>query len=538
MELVDEVIARRAAREPISDDERDGLLSLQQRRLRDVIGYLRAAQQRSGWAAHRTTGGLVLGLGNRASEKLVEGLSPADRHRIRYLTIEAVFDGYALASVMTDVRPAGQGKAFQRAADASRFEGKVTMAGEALLAGPLAASATAIVDGWVASLPEPLVVAGRRAVANGLAAGILAFVHEHGVDHAAFAGLVTREKRIKEPPARHVELPADLVAEVLAAPDDDAPRLVLADWLAAQGDPRGELIHIQCALGRAVVGAQARHHVGAAKDVPFESRVELEAREQKLIKKHEATWLAPFRKHIREWTWRRGFVEHVIADAAAFVDGLEGGLREVPLASAKLTGYMPALEARFQAAWHPTLGRIDFSRNRLSGRTVHVLSAPLFTAAHTIDLWGNPLGDDLRRVDFGATPRLRKLRLSHCEVTVEGVTGLAAQAWWRHLTHLDLSGNSELDDEVIAAIATIPSLRWLDVGGTSITDAGAATLAAAWMPELAMLAISGTQISGIGARKLIDGLPLRALHAFHDLGDATEALIRERFGDPMPREAF
>jgi uncharacterized protein (TIGR02996 family) len=41
-----------------------------------------------------------------------------------------------------------------------------------------------------------------------------------------------------------------LVAAVLAAPDDDGPRLVLADYLIERGDPRGELIVVQCKLAR------------------------------------------------------------------------------------------------------------------------------------------------------------------------------------------------------------------------------------------------------------------------------------------------
>ncbi len=43
---------------------------------------------------------------------------------------------------------------------------------------------------------------------------------------------------------------AALRAAVYAAPDDDAPRLVLADYLRERGDSRGELIHVQCAIAR------------------------------------------------------------------------------------------------------------------------------------------------------------------------------------------------------------------------------------------------------------------------------------------------
>jgi len=35
---------------------------------------------------------------------------------------------------------------------------------------------------------------------------------------------------------------------IAAAPDDDAPRLVYADWLEERGDPRGEFLRLECRL--------------------------------------------------------------------------------------------------------------------------------------------------------------------------------------------------------------------------------------------------------------------------------------------------
>ena len=37
---------------------------------------------------------------------------------------------------------------------------------------------------------------------------------------------------------------------IRAYPDDDAPRLVFADWLDEQGDPRGDFIRVQVALAQ------------------------------------------------------------------------------------------------------------------------------------------------------------------------------------------------------------------------------------------------------------------------------------------------
>jgi uncharacterized protein (TIGR02996 family) len=49
-----------------------------------------------------------------------------------------------------------------------------------------------------------------------------------------------------------------LLAAVIAAPDDDGPRLVLADYLIQRGDPRGELIVVQCKLARDGLRADLR----------------------------------------------------------------------------------------------------------------------------------------------------------------------------------------------------------------------------------------------------------------------------------------
>ena len=55
-------------------------------------------------------------------------------------------------------------------------------------------------------------------------------------------------------------------------PDDDALRLVYADWLEERGNPRGEFIRLQCALER------------MSQEDP--RRESLQAREQELLAEH------------------------------------------------------------------------------------------------------------------------------------------------------------------------------------------------------------------------------------------------------------
>lgn len=49
-----------------------------------------------------------------------------------------------------------------------------------------------------------------------------------------------------------------LLAQIAAAPADDGPRLVYADWLLERDDPRGRFIALQCAQRDAVVTADER----------------------------------------------------------------------------------------------------------------------------------------------------------------------------------------------------------------------------------------------------------------------------------------
>jgi uncharacterized protein (TIGR02996 family) len=90
----------------------------------------------------------------------------------------------------------------------------------------------------------------------------------------------------------------ELLAAVFAAPDDDAPRLVYADWLQQRGDPRGELIMLQVARarGRAKKGQRRR--------------------EDELLDEHASKWLRSLGAYADKHTrFERGFVVACSANA-------------------------------------------------------------------------------------------------------------------------------------------------------------------------------------------------------------------------------
>lgn len=97
---------------------------------------------------------------------------------------------------------------------------------------------------------------------------------------ASPAALVTAQGVRQDGPVRTTEV--DFLAEILAAPDDDAPRLVLADWFEDHDDERGEFIRLQCERARL-----PQHE---------DRWWQLWDREQQLLARHGQSWLRHWRR--------------------------------------------------------------------------------------------------------------------------------------------------------------------------------------------------------------------------------------------------
>ncbi len=129
--------------------------------------------------------------------------------------------------------------------------------------------------------------------------------------------------------------------DVIAHPDDDAPRLVFADWLDDRGDAdRAELIRVQCELSRS----------------PDETRRrDLLAREEALLNEHGERWAEPLRGLVDEWAFVRGFIEKVALDMNyPFFDRLEKMFSLVPIRALRLKAAdfrpSPLLQAEYDLA--------------------------------------------------------------------------------------------------------------------------------------------------------------------------------------------
>jgi uncharacterized protein (TIGR02996 family) len=306
-----------------------------------------------------------------------------------------------------------------------------------------------------------------------------------------------------------------LQTEARLRPNDDVPRLVLADWLEEHGDEtdaaRAELIRIQCQLAHLRAGGRADS--------------DLEWRERSLWWQHVETWLGPiydassgfhFDRGLATidlegdrvtdtrletlfaspaWAWverlnltkaRAGLLAELLHSPAVSrlsclsIDGGEDLWRDdLGLAECGRLGSLQRLVLRRTALEERGAGMLascpsltglavlDLGHNLLHGPGLEALGqAPALGSLTTLDLMHNPLGYDGREValqalrSFLGSPlarRLTRLGLAETALGPPGIELLAASRALSNLTDLDLSSNG-IDDAAVETLADSPVL--------------------------------------------------------------------------------
>jgi len=108
------------------------------------------------------------------------------------------------------------------------------------------------------------------------------------------------------------------IQAVIAEPDDDAPRLIYADWLDEQGQSeRAEFIRLQCQIAQLSKGNHRRK--------------ELATWARALLADHGKVWVMPFQGLATHFRFRRGFVEAVRVPARLVVSGTNGLRQLAPI---------------------------------------------------------------------------------------------------------------------------------------------------------------------------------------------------------------
>lgn len=215
----------------------------------------------------------------------------------------------------------------------------------------------------------------------------------------------------------------DWIAELRATPDDDALRMVYGDWLTEQGDPRGELVTLQC---RRLQLARANQPID-----------DLAAAEQALIAKHGDVWAEQIHSYVEGHTYDRGFITGITVHAPTFVKHAK-----------QLVDALPLLE-ELQLSAGASPGPIP--------------------PAHLTALAGCEAFARIRRLDLTPDHYLRSA--DELALLLEG-THFPRLRWLRLGFHRGGEGFGPAGAELIAGCARLGDLRFLEIAGQNLALAG------------------------------------------------------------------
>ncbi len=356
-----------------------------------------------------------------------------------------------------------------------------------------------------------------------------------------------------------------MLAAILAAPDDDAPRRAYAEWLTRRGDPRGEFITLQLLDG----DNHADWRAAAAADA--------------IRQQHGAGWVPPI-KGLSVSAFRRGFPDVVFMSGEDFVAGAEALFRLAPVRGVALFQPGPQLGRIAALPQLAKLRRLDLGDGVDTSQLAALAASPWIADLATLELRDSPIGDDGAGAlaQAAGLRRLETLVLVGCQIGPEGVRRLAGSPILARLSYLNLAGNTigtgmaalsawpdppgpafvappppdtgvaalaaspqlgplrrlylprcELGDEDIAALAASPrfeALEELVLDGNLIRDAGAAALASSpGLGRLVTLRLGHNLIGDAGAAAFAAATGLRRLARL----DLTENSIHDAGGEAL-----
>lgn len=346
----------------------------------------------------------------------------------------------------------------------------------------------------------------------------------------------------------------DLYRAILDNPDDDAPRLVYADWLDEHGRPeRADFIRVQCAMAR--LPAETGRWKG------------LLDRAQRLEREWRGDWTRPAQARVLDARLGRGFVDSVRLTVEQFVAGAEELVRAEPVrcwefAPPSMFSGRPAF-TRLAADPSLTVIRTLNAGRYLADELLRTLSESRYLSALRALIVPNraptaqavvALVEQATRLDeielddanygvvrdlwkWGAQVRFRKLSLVRSYVTDAVVRQLAGSPALARLETLRVDANDVTDRgaKAVAETEHLLGLRELSLAGCPIGDVGAMALARS--PALAglrVLNLSDCQIDSAGAQALADSPYLDGLECLclddNRVSVGVETELSRRFG--------
>ena len=243
-------------------------------------------------------------------------------------------------------------------------------------------------------------------------------------------------------------------------PDDDAHRLIYADWLEEQGGAertaRAAFIRAQCRLA------------ALSEEDPLRDRLEDEAVD--LLAEHEREWTQPLHGIAADWLFSRGFIERITIGAPKFLTHAERLFDLTPLRSLHFLIHPRDVPRLAACAYLQGIETLDFRGCHLNDRALQqLLTSPYLKRLRALDLTGNgintpgvqalvqsPVMEGLRWLDLSRNlgigdksvrllasahraKHLHALALGQSRMTADGLSDLLHSTSLTHLSELSLA---------------------------------------------------------------------------------------------------
>jgi uncharacterized protein (TIGR02996 family) len=274
-----------------------------------------------------------------------------------------------------------------------------------------------------------------------------------------------------------------LLRAIIAEPDDDAPRLVYANWLEEHGDrDRAAFIRVQCELARLPEPHMSWLSKPTAEQQQVERRrAQLERRTRGLLRRHLKEWRQdiPDILYVSPSMFRRGFVETVHLSCEDFLKAPEqlwplASMQTIHLVVGSPHDFERVCKAPRLALVTRLLISVEWRTPEEELRAVRAVAASRYVRSLTYLAVGT---DDEGVKVLAASPRLpslRRLVLSGKGIGPEGARALAESRRLRRLTYLELRF-TKIGSEgalALAASATLANLTSLDVSFAGVRARG------------------------------------------------------------------
>lgn len=306
--------------------------------------------------------------------------------------------------------------------------------------------------------------------------------------------------------------------EIIAHPEEDLPRLVYADWLDEQGDPRGEFIRIQCLLAK----------------LPFDDdrRWALQTRETLLKRQYGKGWANPIRHLVKDWQFHRGFVEGITIRAVDFLEHAATLFQSAPICRVRLLEPESQLSAIAASPWLDRITGLDLSHTNFDWNDFADLAySPSIIQLRELNVRDTSLCNNqgsrmLAECEFfrnltalnlsqyrAASPHSTGIQYFADSIGPSGIQAMSDSPHLKNLTMLNVAGYGEPGSSIIGALADSSLLG--QITSLDLSHNGSYLLRSGQSPDVALdVLFQSPQIANLQHLVLIRNHTANSVRAF------------------------